>query len=562
MVSNRTQRDVRLAALMGLELDVLVIGGGITGAGILLDAASRGIQCALIEMQDFAAGTSNRSTKLVHGGLRYLKQLEVGLVAEVGKERAIVHANAKHVTTPIWMMLPVVKGGTYGRLATSVALTVYDTLAGVKRQERHRMLSASEALAKEPLLNAEGLRGAGYYVEYRTDDARLTLENIKKAVTFGAIALNYVRAVRFVYDKQQIVGVIAEDVMTGDEFPIRAKHVVNATGPWVDKLREQDGSKTGKSLRHTKGVHIVVDYRRLPLQGAVYFDVPDGRMVFAIPRDGKTYIGTTDTDYNADLVYPRMTEDDRDYLLQAVNSMFPAQRLTPEDVESSWAGIRPLIYEDGKSPSEVSRKDEVFVSPSGLITIAGGKLTGYRKMAQKVVDLLARRIGAESQRSEPGSEGVRLNRRITPCQTKTLKLSGGDFADICGYHDYVDRMTRQGVVLGLSVGEANQLVRRYGTNVEAVFRYLQTRGHEALAFDLTPALLAEVLYTIHHEMTMCPADFFIRRTGALYFDVASVRRWRQGVIRLMAVELGWSDELRAKFEANLEDRIREATEIG
>lgn len=530
------QREIAAA-----PLDVLIIGGGITGAGILLDAQSRGMRAGLIDMQDFAAGTSNRSTKLVHGGLRYLKQFEIGLVAEVGKERAIVHANARHVTTPIWMLLPVVLHGTYGRFATGLALTVYDVLAGVKRQERHRMLRPEAALQLESLLRRDGLKGAGYYVEYRTDDARLTLEVIKSATQRGAYALNYTRALSLLYDAGRVVGVVAQDVISGEQFEIRARKVVNATGPWVDVLREQDGSKRGKTLRHTKGVHIVVANARFPLQNAVYFDVPDGRMVFAIPRADKTYIGTTDTDYHGDLVHPRMTGADCDYLLQAVNQMFPTAALVRADVESSWVGIRPLISEAGKKPSEVSRKEEVFVSDSGLITIAGGKLTGYRKMAEKVVDLCGENtVGASV--------------------TKTLRLSGGDFENASAFERFVQDQTLLGQRLGLSATEAERLARRYGSNVGLLFAALEQGSAAPEVYGLPPVVWAELRYGLEHEMVTSPSDYFVRRTGALYFDVDFVRRYLAGVMAFMRDELHWNAAQVNYYQAETMDRLRDAVE--
>jgi len=294
------QRSVLLKEMAGESFDLLVIGGGITGCGVALDAESRGIHTCLIEMQDFAEGTSSRSTKLIHGGLRYLKQFEVRLVAEVGKERAIVYENAPHVTSPIWMLLPIYENGTFGKMTTSFGLKVYDFLAGVRKDEKRSMLTREETLKKEPLLKRDGLKGSGYYVEYRTDDARLTLEVIKEAVVRGTKAINYVKAEELLYDEYGvIVGVRAIDQITGESVDIFAKKVVNATGPWADTIREKDHSKEGKTLHLTKGVHIVFDAKRFPLNNAVYFDTPngDGRMVFAIPRGGKVYVGTTDTNY-------------------------------------------------------------------------------------------------------------------------------------------------------------------------------------------------------------------------------------------------------------------------
>ncbi len=312
-------------------------------------------------MQDFAAGTSSRSTKLVHGGLRYLKQFEVKMVAEVGKEREIVYENGPHVTTPEWMLLPFHKGGTMGPFMTNIGLRVYDYLAGVKKAERRTMLKRDEVLEREPLVNSENLLGGGRYVEYKTDDARLTLEVLKKAVEKGVHAINYTKVTEFIYDAGgKVTGVVTEDLTTGEKHRIFAKKIVNAGGPWVDTLREKDGSKKGKTLHLTKGVHLVFDGERFPLRQAVYFDTPDGRMVFAIPREGKTYVGTTDTTYKGDIKHPVMTVEDRDYIIDSVNYMFPTVEITKDDVESSWAGLRPLIQEENKKPGEISRKDEIL----------------------------------------------------------------------------------------------------------------------------------------------------------------------------------------------------------
>lgn len=390
------QRESFIETLDAYSFDVLVIGGGITGAGIALDAVSRGLSVALIDMQDFAAGTSSRSTKLVHGGLRYLKQLQVGVVAEVGKERAIVYENGVHITTPQWMLLPFYKGGSFGPYSTSLGLKVYDKLAQVNKSERRKMLNAKETLQKEPLLKKEGLLGGGYYVEYRTDDARLTIEVIKKAVELGAVCLNYVKAEEFKYENEKITGVVVRDQISSRTWTIQSNSVVNATGPWVDEVRKKDQISNNKQLRLTKGVHIVIDQSRFPLQQSVYFDTPDGRMVFAIPRDGKTYVGTTDTFYKENPINPVATDEDITYLMDTIHDIFPEVQITQKDVESSWAGVRPLIFKEGKDPSEISRKDEIWESPSGLLTIAGGKLTGYRKMAENIVDKIVEKNNLKS----------------------------------------------------------------------------------------------------------------------------------------------------------------------
>ncbi|WP_147803103.1 glycerol-3-phosphate dehydrogenase/oxidase [Alkalicoccus halolimnae] len=519
------QREKYLKKMSQTELDVLVIGGGITGAGIALDAVTRGLKTGLVEMQDFAAGTSSRSTKLVHGGLRYLKQLEFKIVKETGQERAIVYENAPHVTKPEWMLLPIVKGGTYGKAATSVGLKVYDTLAGVNKHERRQMLSREQTLEKEPLLrDDDSLKGGGYYVEYKTDDARLTLETLKEAVYRGATAVNYAKAEHLIYENGKVVGARITDRRTGETHDIRAKHVVNAAGPWVDELREKDGSKQGKYLYLTKGVHIVVDQSKFPLKQAVYFDTEDdGRMVFAIPRGKKAYIGTTDTHYVDDIATPRMTEADMDYLIKAANYMFTTQKITREDVESSWSGLRPLIHEEGKKASEISRKDETFISETGLISIAGGKLTGYRKMAERIIDRIVK------------EEGIKKK-----CVTHKIKLSGGEVGGSQKLTSFVKNAAEIGVSLGLSAEEAEHLANLYGSNVTRVFEILETQGEEAKNYGLSPGVFASLVYGIEEEMVYSPIDFLNRRTSALFFDIDYVQKYKDGVIRYMAGRFNWT----------------------
>ncbi|WP_284037517.1 glycerol-3-phosphate dehydrogenase/oxidase [Neobacillus sp. 114] len=529
--------------LKNKRFDILVIGGGITGAGIALDAATRGMSTALVEMQDFAAGTSSRSTKLVHGGLRYLKQFEVKMVAEVGKERAIVYENGPHVTTPEWMLLPMHTGGTFGPFSTSIGLRVYDFLAGVKKSERRSMLSAEQTLAKEPLVKKDGLKGAGYYVEYRTDDARLTIEVMKAAVENGATACNYTKVTKLIYKNGKVVGVVGEDQITGEKYEIRAKKIVNAAGPWVDHIREMDKSKKGKTLQLSKGVHLVIDQSRFPLKQAIYFDTPDGRMVFAIPRDGKAYVGTTDTFYNEDAVHPQMTKSDRTYIINAINYMFPEVKITEQDIESSWAGVRPLIYEEGKNASEISRKDEIWESNSGLITIAGGKLTGYRKMAETVVDLLVDKFQSGEGRTLPS------------CQTRNMPISGGNVGGSANFNSYVAKQVQNGTELGLSSKEAEKLTRMYGSNIDSVFNLLKENKDDAVKYKLPLDLFAKLIYAIEHEMIATPIDFLNRRTGSILFDIQTVRKYKKQVINYMSAKFGWSDKDQAKYSLAVEEAL-------
>lgn len=544
--TNLVRSDIK-ETIQKESLDLLVIGGGITGAGIALDAITRGLKVAVVEMQDIAAGTSSRSTKLVHGGLRYLKQFHIGVVAEVGKERAIVYENGPHVTTPEWMMLPFYKGGTFGPLTTNIGLKVYDFLAGVKKSERRKMFKPEVAIKREPLLKRDGIKGAGYYVEYKTDDARLTLEVMKKAVEKGAYALNYMKVTDLVYENSKVVGVKAEDLVDGSMQEIRAKKIVNAAGPWVDTLREIDKSKKGKTLKLTKGIHLVFDGKRFPLKQAIYFDTPDRRMVFAIPREGKTYVGTTDTVYKGDIAHPKMTAWDRDYVLSAINFMFPEVKVTAEDVESSWAGLRPLIHEDGKSPSEISRKDEIFLSKSGFISIAGGKLTGYRKMAESIVDIVTKQLHEEEGKSFPKID------------TKDLRISGGDVGGSEGFKTFVINKMNAGKAIGLSEETAKQLIYRYGSNVDIVFNNYRDEKEKAKAANLNPVVYASLRYAIDHELAYKPVDFFIRRTGAIFFDINWVREHKETVTQFMKKEFNWSDEQEVEYKKELEQLVYEAT---
>ncbi|WP_432354274.1 glycerol-3-phosphate dehydrogenase/oxidase [Sporosarcina sp. A2] len=540
---SHTTRTHWLQQLTTANYDVIVIGGGITGTGIALDASTRGLKTLLIEMQDFAAGTSSRSTKLVHGGLRYLKQLEVKLVADVGKERAIVYENAPHVTHPEWMLLPFYKSGTFGQYSTSVGLQVYDFLAGVKKSERRKMLSKEEVLAREPLLNQEGLVGGGEYVEYRTDDARLTIEVAKRAHEQGADLLNYMKVNGFLYgDEGRLNGVEMTDQLTGESYYTHGKVIVNAGGPWVEQVMGMDEPIEGKKLLLTKGVHLVFDRSNFPLHQPIYFDTPDNRMIFAIPRNEKTYVGTTDTVYDADLKNPQITEEDKQYLLHAIKTMFPDAAVGMNVIESTWAGVRPLIQQEGKGPSEISRKDEVWESSTGLLTIAGGKLTGYRKMAEEIMDIVSKKLK---------SEGM----PVRPCVTRNLRLSGGEFTHSSEYRPYVENRATELTKLGLSFQDGLNIASMYGTNTDQVAE-LVSRTNPVSPLPL--AIQLTLLYAIEYEMALTPVDYFMRRTGAIFFDIHWVEKWMQPVIDYMNDILNWSHQQTEQFTEELEARISDS----
>jgi glycerol-3-phosphate dehydrogenase len=526
-------------------VDVIVIGGGITGCGIALDAIARGLSVTLVEKSDFAFGTSSRSTKLIHGGLRYLKQLEFGLVKEVGSERAVVHRLAPHLVLPEKMLLPLYEKRGLGYWLTSLGLKIYDLLAGVLKEDQRKMLARQQTLRAEPLLKKDEVRGGAIYAEYRTDDARLTIEIAKAAAKRGAVLLNYVEVVDFTYQGDLLNGVDVRDALSGERFTIGATSVVNAAGPWVDDLRDKNKSRTGKRLHLTKGVHIVVPHTRLPVKQAIYFDVPDGRMIFAIPRGRVTYIGTTDTNYNLDKDHVVATKDDAQYLVNGVNSTFEGVSLSIDDIESTWAGLRPLIHEDGKSASELSRKDEIFESPTGLISIAGGKLTGYRKMAERVVNLVVRKYFP--------------SRNLSQSSTINLKLTDKPFQSFREVVDFTRKLEARLKPYPLTGYTARYLVENYGTAAEQIMQDFSTM---VLNDEAELALLkSEVKYTVNHEMVTALSDFFVRRTGLLYFEIRKVIRYQQPIADYMGSLLNWSrDQVRAEL-ASIDKWVADVTEF-
>jgi len=486
--------------------DLVVIGGGITGAGILLDARLRGLNVLLVEQNDFASGTSSKSTKLIHGGLRYLKQLDFALVREVGKERALLHRNAPHLVEPAPMLLPFFKSGSLGKNMARLGLWLYETLAGVKPSERFKTYTACETKQLEPLLRSEELLGSAVYTEYQTNDARLTFSVLKTAVQEGAFAVNYVRVKNIVFDHGPIDFISAVDAFSGEEYRIRTSCIVNATGPWVDNVRKLNRYVSGKRLHLTKGIHIVVSHADFPVNSPVYFDAPDRRMIFAIPRKEYVYIGTTDTNYEGDISAPMLNHLDVNYLLNAWNSKFIGRTMKQSDILSGWAGLRPLIHQKGKKPSELSRKDEIWDSGWGFFSIAGGKLTGYRVMAEKVCNLVMKRFDA------------RGSGKYSSCSTAKKVLMDGNFEGFAGWEEYA----------GVQFGEAKEI----GASAELIAQWVKLFGRETekiidLAFTIWPEIAdkGEVLtralirYLREHEMLITPLDYYERRITKLGFDI-------------------------------------------
>lgn len=385
-------RDLEAMAAEGVEL--LVVGGGITGAGVARDAALRGLRIALLERGDFASGTSSRSSKLIHSGLRYLEQGEVKLVLEAAAERRALRRIAPHLAAACRLVLPVHGRTGAGLLKLRAGLWAWEKMARIEPAERHEIWSRDEAVAHVPGLEPNRLQGAAVYTEYITDDARLTIETVKSAKRHGALVASYA-PVAAIERSGAGFRVRVRDELNGETREVKAGAVVNAAGPWVDAVRRLGGAARPR-MRLTKGIHLVVARERLPIDAVVVMRAIDRRMVFAVPFADFVWIGTTDTDTPEPLERPRIERTDVDYLLEATNRTWPEARIGACDVRAAWAGIRPLVAQEGKAPSEISRRDEITEEESGILTIAGGKLTTYRQMAERVVDRALARLGREA----------------------------------------------------------------------------------------------------------------------------------------------------------------------
>lgn len=547
MTFSAKTREETIKTLATEKLDVLIIGGGITGAGLALQAGAKDMNAGLVEMQDFAAGTSSRSTKLVHGGMRYLKQFQVEVVRDITRERAVIHKNAPHIVRPDKMLLPVYDepGASFTEFSAQVAMDLYDRLAELKDDDEwgNTSISKEEVLDEMPALKEEGLLQGGLYLDFVNDDARLTIEIMKKANELGTHIANYVKANSFLYSEDgQIIGIVAEDLVTGKTFEIHADVVVNATGPWSDVIRNKQNTEEQNRMMPAKGVHFVVDAAKLPVTRTVYADtgLEDDRMIFIIPRGEKTYFGTTDTPYEGDLVEPDITEADVDYLLEAINFRFPEANITIDDIETGWSGLRPLILEkNAKDTTDLSRGHDVFVSDLGLVTIAGGKLTDYRLMAQDTFVTIEEELEKKTGKTYP--EG----------NTRDISLSGGDLPTGVSLNEYIDSHVQEGLDIGLTEKESRKFIQWYGTNVQTVFSY----ADQVEATDLPLNLGLALLYALEHESVITPVDFFARRTEVALFISDKLDEWKQPVIDYMTTHFEWDDSRKEELVTQLENKL-------
>ncbi len=527
------QRDVTLRELGNTVFDLVVVGGGITGAGILREASLRGLKVAVLEGEDFASGTSSKSTKLVHGGIRYLAMGHFHVVREAARERKRVHQLAPHLAEPQWLMLPA--GSLLEYYKYQIGVNVYELLGQVESRDLHFNLTGQELLEREPLLAAERYSHACIYREYLTDDARLVLANIRAGIEAGGVALNKIRVTGVIKENGRLSGVRAKCTISGEELIVRCKGVINAAGPWVESICDLDGMPSEKPLVLSKGVHVVIPHSRLPLKQMVLMMAKDKRPVFAIPRGDVVYIGTTDTRYTDPAnVWPEVFATEIEYLFAPVLDYFNVD-LNLGDCLSTWAGLRPLIAQTGKSTKEISRKDEIWVSKSGLITIAGGKLTGYRKMAEDTVDEAVRLLGLTAKES-----------------SGDVPLPGGDFSGDAG-------LLVSQLVTGhhLEEGQARRLVRLYGNEAVQVI--------EQNPEPVCPGsyiLKGELLWAVEKEGATSLEDVIYRRTRAAYYRPHEVNHIVEEASKVVGSDLGWSESYRLAEVESVKRRFGVDTKIG
>lgn len=479
-------------ALTDGAFDLLVLGGGITGAGVALDAVLRGLRVALIDKGDFASGTSSLSSKLVHGGLRYLEHGDLHLVYEALHERGRLLYNAPHLVHPLRFVLPFYKSARVSPWKFRIGLVLYDLLAGARNIRRSRTISLPHLRREFSGLLAEGLRGGAEYFDAQMDDARLCLEVLRTAALYGAIVVNYVEAIAFDWSGGVVRGVRAIDRRSGNELSITARQIVNATGPWSDAIRRLAGDEDEPLLRPTKGVHLIFPGRRLSA-AFLLLHPADGRVFFVLPFFRRMLLGTTDTLCDASPEKLSVTPADVEYLLAGFNHYF-APPVSAADVLGSFAGLRPLIRARPGQPSELSREFQLHTSPSGLLTAAGGKYTTYRHMAEIITDTVVRRLG--------------LTR---PCRTRSFRLDGAPRQPWPQFRAATIRTLTS--TCQLSEGTATHLVERYGQRAVEVVDYLHRDAALGVrVVDGEPDILAEFAYQRDHEMALTPADFLLRRT--------------------------------------------------
>jgi glycerol-3-phosphate dehydrogenase len=508
-------RETVLDRLERERFDCAVIGGGITGAGVAREASLRGLSVALLEAEDFASGTSSRSSKLIHGGLRYLAMGDISLVRKTALERKQIFRLAPHLAERRWLVWPTRSWA--GLLKMRAAITTYEKLGAVEGEDLHRTWSRKDMEREEPVIDRERFRHAVVYREYLTDDAHLVLANLRAAAGAGAALLNHAPVDAIVREAGDASGLEATCRLSGRRVRVHARAVINAAGPWVEPVRRLEDPEAPPLLHLSKGVHIVVRAERLPVRNMITCVARDDRTLFVIPHGGVVYIGTTDTTWEpGQTVWPEIGREDVEYLLEPPARYFRVDPIRPDEVVAAWAGLRPLIAQPGKKPSEISRRDEILVGPARVLTLAGGKLTGYRPLARQAVEQAAELRGL-SLASAPDEDPP---------------LPGGDFdGDLDALAASLVRAS------GVSPETAARLVRLYGTEAGEV----AARGTQPLV-EGSPVLASEVDWSIEVEAAATLEDVLYRRLRTALYAPDARDAAAPAAAERMAARLGWDAE--------------------
>jgi glycerol-3-phosphate dehydrogenase len=521
-------RDQTLDRLERERFDCVVIGGGISGAGVAREAALCGLSVALLEAEDYASGTSSRSSKLIHGGLRYLAMGDVGLVRTTALERKVIFGMAPHLAEPRWMVVPIRSWA--GLLKMRAGITTYEKLGAVEGDDLHRNWSGDEIEAHEPAIDTEVFKHACVYREYLTDDAHLVLANLRSASARGAVVLNHAPVDALTIEDGRASGVEAECKLSGHRVRVRGRCIINAAGPWIEPVRRLEDPDAASLLHLSKGVHIVLRAESLPVNNMVVCNTADRRTIFAIRHGEIAYVGTTDTTYEPGRTYwPEVTGEDVDYLLEPLARTFRTPTPTRDDVVSAWAGLRPLIAEPGKKPHEISRRDEVLIGPGKVVTMAGGKLTGYRPMARETLEAAASECGLT----------------LAPASDEQEPLPGGDFDG--------DLARLEGALVasaGVSSTCAARMVRLYGTEAASI----AATGSEPLVPE-SAVLASEVDWAVSQEGAATLEDVIYRRLRTALYSPDSEKPSVEAAARRMASLLDWDDARIAREIAATRDRI-------
>ena len=531
------ERQAALARMAAEVFDVVVVGGGVTGAGTALDAATRGLSVALVEAVDLAAGTSSRSSKLIHGGLRYLEQLNFTLVREALKERGLLLTRlAPHLVRPVSFLYPL-RHHYWERFYVGAGVLLYDTLGGARALPRHRHLSRQAALRLAPGLRPDALVGAVRYYDGQVDDARHTLITARTAARYGAVLATSVRATGFLRDGELVTGVRVRDLESGGDLEVRGRQVVSATGVWTDELTAQVGGGRYR-VRMSKGIHFTVPADRIR-SGTGLILRTEKSVLFVIPWGRHWIVGTTDTDWELDRAEPAATQADVDYLLDHVNRVL-ADPLGPGDVESVYVGLRPLLAAGSASTAQLSREHAVFRPAPGLVAVAGGKYTTYRVMAKDAVDEVAKGLQAETGQPVPASV------------TAETPLLGAD-----GYQAAWNRRTRTAADTSLDVAQVERLLHRHGAAVDEVLSLVAERPE--LAEPLPGAeeyLAAEAVYAASHEGALHLDDVLVRRTRIAIEAPDRGLAAANPVSRHLAAVLGWTEDQRLREVETYRSRVQ------